>query len=113
MLLISSLYYKLSAVDRGEARETRLVADSWEYQWDQVCIYHLLRAAFSQCVAVSKVIDLNVFDEVTVLLIYFVVEGRAFFRGRGRFRCASGCVGSLRVARCVSECFFISLVVSD
>lgn len=67
-----------------------------EYQWDQVCIYHLLCAAFSQCVAITKVVDLNIFDEVTILLIYFVVQSCAFVSRGGRgFRCACSCVGRL------------------
>jgi len=55
------------------------------------CIYHLLSAAFGQCVAVPQVIDLDVFDIVTVLSIHLVVQSAA---GRGlgwRFGCAWCC----------------------
>lgn len=40
---------------------------------NKVNIYHLLSAAFGQRVAVAKVVDLDVLDEVSVLLIDFCV----------------------------------------
>ena len=47
------------------------------------CIYHLLCAAFGQCVAVAQVVDLDILDIVTILRVDLVVEGAA---GRCRLR---------------------------
>ena len=38
-------------------------------------IYHLLRAAFGQCVTIAQIVHFNVFDIVTVLLVDLVIEG--------------------------------------
>lgn len=40
----------------------------------QVCIYHFLRRALGQRVAVTKVVDLDISDVVAVLLIHLVVQ---------------------------------------
>ena len=42
-------------------------------QQNGVNIYHLLSAAFGQRVAVAKVVDLDVLDEIAILLIYLCV----------------------------------------
>jgi hypothetical protein len=77
-------------------------ACAWEYQWARVkvCIYHLLCAAFCQGVAVTQVIDLDIFDEVTILLVDLVLN--CGWWSRWRLRCASGCtriLGGLSVCR--------------
>jgi len=36
----------------------------------------LLCSSFSQCIAITEIIDLNVFDVVTILLVRLVVYGR-------------------------------------
>lgn len=41
----------------------------------QLCIYHLLRGAFSEQVAVSQVIDLDVLHVVTVRDVHFLADG--------------------------------------
>ena len=53
-------------------------------------IYHLLSAAFSQGVAITQVIDLDVFDVVTVLLVDLDIESTTIGRSSG---------GGLRRAR--------------
>jgi hypothetical protein len=52
-------------------------------QGARVCIYHLLGAAFGQGVAITQVIDLDVLDEITVLLVNIDIEGTTI-AGRGR-----------------------------
>lgn len=52
-------------------------------QGARVCIYHLLSAAFSQGVAITQVIDLDVLDVVTVLLVDLDIEGSTI-ASRGR-----------------------------
>ena len=49
----------------------------WRYQWahvQKVCIYHLLCAAFGQCVPVAQIVDFNVFDIITILRVDFLIE---------------------------------------
>jgi hypothetical protein len=61
-----------------------------------VSIYHLLSAAFGQGVAVTQVIDLDVFDVVTVLLVDLYVESTTIGRSGGglcRARYDTGRVG--------------------
>jgi hypothetical protein len=46
-------------------------------QWTaKTVIYPLLCSSFSQCVAVTQIIDFNVLDVVTVLLVHVPVDGR-------------------------------------
>jgi hypothetical protein len=52
-------------------------------QGARVCIYHLLGAAFSQGVAITQVIDLDILDEVTVLLVDIDIEGTTIAGGGG------------------------------
>ena len=65
-------------------------------QGARVSIYHLLCAAFSQGVAITQVIDLDVLDVVTVLLVDLDIESTTIGRsGRGlcRARYDAGRVG--------------------
>ena len=51
-------------------------------------IYHLLCGSFGQCVSISEVIDLDVFDVITVRNIHvpiYVTCARAGYTGRCRF----------------------------
>lgn len=65
---------------------------------NKVNIYHLLRAAFGQRVAIAKVVDLDVLDKVAILLVDFCVEGTA--RGRvGGWRFGGACTGSWALQR--------------
>ena len=52
-------------------------------QGARVCIYHLLSAAFGKGVAITQVIDLDVLDEVTVLLVDIDIEGSTIAGGGG------------------------------
>lgn len=45
-------------------------------------IYLLLDSSFSQCIAIAKIVDLDIFDEVAILLIYFAHDGLACASGR-------------------------------
>lgn len=51
----------------------------------QVSIYHLLSAAFGQGVAIAQIVDLNVLDEITILLVDLRIERRSGGGSRGRF----------------------------
>lgn len=46
-------------------------------------IYPFLYGSFSQSIAISKIVDFNVFDVVTILLVYFAGDSLA---GIGRRR---------------------------
>ena len=46
-------------------------------------IYHLLSAAFGQGVAITQVVDLDVFDVVTVLLVDLNIESTTIGRSGG------------------------------
>jgi hypothetical protein len=48
-----------------------------------VSIYHLLSAAFGQGVAITQVVDLDVFDVVTVLLVDLNIESTTIGRSGG------------------------------
>lgn len=52
-------------------------------QGARVSIYHLLSVAFGQGVAVTQVIDLDVLDIVTVLLVDLDIEGTTVGRSGG------------------------------
>jgi hypothetical protein len=43
-------------------------------------IYLLLNSSFSQCIPIAQIINLDVFDEIAVLLIYFAHDGLACAR---------------------------------
>jgi hypothetical protein len=60
-------------VQRAEHEEGMILHDQWTAK---TVIYPLLCGSFSQCVAITEVIDLNVFDVVTILLVRLVVYGR-------------------------------------
>lgn len=66
---------------------------------NKVNIYHLLRAAFGQRVAIAKVVDLDVLDEVAILLVDFCVEGPARGWVSGRGFCGAG-IGSWALQIC-------------
>lgn len=59
------------------------------------CIYHLLRAAFGQCVPIAQIVDLNVFDIVTILRVDLVVERAACVGLGGRLVRARTCTWAL------------------
>lgn len=65
-------------------------------------IYHLLSAAFSQGVAITQVIDLDVFDVVTVLLVDLYVESTTIGRSGGRLCRARYDTGRVGLGRKVS-----------
>jgi hypothetical protein len=49
-------------------------------------IYHLLSRAFRQCVAIPQVIDFDIFDIVTILLVNLSIDlANALSRGRPVF----------------------------
>lgn len=50
-------------------------------------IYHLLSAAFGQGVAITQVIDLDVLDVVTVLLVDLDIESTTIGRSSGGGLC--------------------------
>lgn len=55
-----------------------------EDQWTaKTVIYPLLCGSFGQCVTVTEIIDFNVLDVVTILLVRLVADGRGRV-GRGR-----------------------------
>lgn len=56
-------------------------------QGARVSIYHLLSAAFSQGVAITQVIDLDVLDVVTVLLVDLDIESTTIGRSSGGGLC--------------------------
>ena len=78
-------------------REGREGLEASVGQGARVSIYHLLSAAFSQGVAITQVIDLDVLDVVTVLLVDLDIEsttiGRSSGGGVGRARHDAGRVG--------------------
>jgi hypothetical protein len=41
----------------------------------RVCIYHLLSAAFGQGIAITQVIDFDVLNVITILLVDLDIEG--------------------------------------
>jgi hypothetical protein len=57
----------------AEHEEGVILNDQWTAK---TVIYPLLCSSFSQCVAITEIIDLNVFDVVTILLVRLVVYGR-------------------------------------
>lgn len=59
-------------------------------QGARVSIYHLLSVAFGQGVAVTQVIDLDILDIVTVLLVDLDIEGTTVGRRGGGFGRAWG-----------------------
>ena len=52
-----------------------------EYNWS---IYHLLCSAFSQCVSILKIVDLDVFDVIAVCDIHVAID---VARARARWSC--------------------------
>ena len=65
-------------------------------QGARVSIYHLLSAAFSQGIAITQVVDLDVLDVVTVLLVDLDIESTTIGRSGGglcRARHDTGRVG--------------------
>ena len=80
-------------------------------QGARVSIYHLLCAAFSQGVAITQVIDLDVLDVVTVLLVYLNIESTTIGRSGGglcRARRDAGRVGlGRKVSFAVWESFLL------
>ena len=56
-------------------------------QGARVSIYHLLSAAFSQGIAITQVIDLDVLDVVTVLLVDLDIESTTIGRSSGGGLC--------------------------
>jgi hypothetical protein len=69
-------------------------------QGARVSIYHLLCAAFSQGVAITQVIDLDVLDVVTVLLVDLDIESTTIAGSVGRL-CDAGRVGLKKVSAVV------------
>jgi hypothetical protein len=67
-----------------------------------VSIYHLLCAAFSQGVAITQVIDLDVLDVVTVLLVDLNIESTTIGRSGGGLRRARYDTGRVGLGRKVS-----------
>jgi hypothetical protein len=45
-------------------------------------IYPFLHSSFSQSIAISKIVDFNVFDVVTVLLVHLAGDGLIVLGGR-------------------------------
>jgi hypothetical protein len=45
-------------------------------------IYPFLHSSFSQSIAISKIVDFNVFDVVTVLLVHLARDGLIVLGGR-------------------------------
>ena len=83
-------------------------------QGARVSIYHLLCAAFSQGIAITQVIDLDVLDVVTVLLVDLDIESTTIGRSSGgrlcRARHDAGRVGlGGKVSFAAWESFFFSL----
>lgn len=74
---------------------------------DKNCeIYHLLCAAFGQCVAISQVVDFNVFDVITILLVDFIFGGRsssASWRHRSS-RCRARALSLLKALSAAQHC---------
>lgn len=56
-------------------------------QGARVSIYHLLSAAFGQGIAITQVIDLDVLDVVTVLLVDLDIESTTIGRSSGGGLC--------------------------
>ena len=63
----------------AEHEEGMILDDQWTAK---TVIYPLLCSSFGQCIAVTEIIDLNVFDVVTILLVRLVVYGRCGVGGR-------------------------------
>lgn len=64
-----------------------------------MCIYHLLSAAFGQGIAVAQVVDLDVFNVVTILLVDLNVEGTTIGGSGGRLCRARGDTGRVCLGR--------------
>jgi hypothetical protein len=48
-----------------------------DHQWTaKTVIYPLLCSSFGQCIAVTEIIDFNVLDVVTILLVCLCADGR-------------------------------------
>ena len=62
-----------------------------EDQWTaKTIIYPLLCSSFGQCVAVTEIVDFNVLDKVTILLVCLVANGRCRVGRRGLDGCWRG-----------------------
>ncbi|KAH8730143.1 hypothetical protein GQ44DRAFT_480610 [Phaeosphaeriaceae sp. PMI808] len=68
-----------------------------ENQWQTKVIYPFLYSSFSQCVAITKIIDFNVLDKVSVLLVCVAVNGLTRAGGRRLDDWRSGCLDILLV----------------
>jgi hypothetical protein len=55
-----------------------------DHQWTaKTVIYPLLCSSFGQCITITEIIDFNVLDVVTILLVCLCADGRGRV-GRGR-----------------------------
>ena len=94
-------------------REGREGLEASVGQGARVSIYHLLCAAFSQGVAITQVIDLDVLDVVTVLLVDLNIEGTTIGRssggrvGRARHDAGRVGLGEEKVSFAVWESFLL------
>jgi hypothetical protein len=96
-------------------REDRQGLEASVNQGARVSIYHLLCAAFGQGVAITKVVDLNVLDVVTVLLVDLDIESTTIGGSGGRLcrvRLDAGRVGLSAVSIVVSLDFFFGVFES-
>lgn len=66
-------------------------------------IYHFLRAAFGQGVTIAQIVDFNIADIVTVLLVDLVVEGAAGLPVVGRLDGAGAGAGAQVLCAAVSS----------
>lgn len=55
-------------------------------------IYHFLRGAFGQGVAIAEIVDLDVFDVVSILLVDFVIQTSSCGRRLGTAWSRTGAV---------------------
>lgn len=90
------LHAKMKSINRGHlnpySRQPRLEQPGLSKEgrivlrlisWTTKVIYLFLNGSFSQCISVSKVVDLDVLDEVAILLVGFANDSFAgFSRGR-------------------------------
>ena len=82
-------------------------------QGARVSIYHLLSAAFSQGIAITQVIDLDVLDVVTVLLVDLDIESTTIGRSSGGGLCrARHDAGRVGLGREVSFAVWESLLLT-
>lgn len=65
----------------GPQREGMILDNQWTAK---VIIYPLLCSSFGQCVAITQIVDFNVLDVVTILLVYVAAVELASRVGRGR-----------------------------